>query len=77
MLFKLIYKNMNLKEAKVYSLSIVFSIVLWVIVLSIYQINKQYRLDEKAGGINTLCLFFFAVAFVMSLLFLLYATRFL
>lgn len=76
MLFKLIYKNMNLKEAKVYSLSIIFSIVLWVIVLSIYQINKQYRLDEKAGGINTLCLFFFAVAFVMSLLFLLYATRF-
>ena len=76
MLFKLIYKNMNLKEAKVYSLSIIFSIVLWVIVLSIYQINKQYRLDEKAGGINTLCLFFFAVAIVMSVLFLLYATRF-
>lgn len=36
----------------------------------------QNRLDEKAGGINTLCLFFFAAAFVMSLFFLVYATRF-
>lgn len=50
MLFELIYKNMNLKDGIVYSLSIIFSIVLWVIVLSIYQINIQNHLDEKAGG---------------------------
>lgn len=76
MLFKLVYKNMNFKDVMVYSLSIIFSVILWVIVLSVYRINIQNHLGEKAGGINTLCLFFFAVAFVMSLLFLLYATRF-
>lgn len=76
MLFKLIYKNMNFKDCIVYSLSIIFSVILWVIVLSVYRINIQNDLDEKAGGINALCLFFFAVAFVMSLLFLVYATRF-
>ena len=76
MLFKLIYKNMNFKDVIVYSLSIIFSVILWVIVLSVYRINIQNHLGEKAGGINALCLFFFAVAFVMSLLFLVYATRF-
>lgn len=76
MLFKLIYKNMNLGNGIVYSFSIIFSVILWVIVLSIYQINLQNHLDEKAGGMNALCLFFFTVAFVMSLLFLLYSTRF-
>lgn len=76
MLFKLVYKNMNFKDVMVYSLSIIFSVILWVIVLSVYRINIQNHLGEKAGGINTLCLFFFAVAFVMSLLFLVYATRF-
>lgn len=76
MLFKLIYKNMNFNDVIVYSLSIIFSVILWVIVLSVYQINIQNHLGEKAEGINTLCLFFFAVAFVMSLLFLVYATGF-
>ncbi|MCM1540834.1 MAG: ABC transporter permease [Blautia sp.] len=76
MLFKLIYKNMNFKDGIVYSFSIIFSIILWVIVLSVYQINIQNNLDQKAGGIHALCLFFFAVAFMLSLLFLVYATRF-
>ena len=67
MLFKLIYKNMNFKDVIVYSLSIIFSVILWVIVLSVYRINIQNHLGEKAGGINALCLFFFAVAFVCLL----------
>ena len=57
MLFKLVYKNMNFKDVIVYSLSIIFSVILWVIVLSVYRINIQNHLGEKAGGINTLCLF--------------------
>lgn len=48
MLFKLVYKNMNFKDVMVYSLSIIFSVILWVIVLSVYRINIQNHLGEKA-----------------------------
>lgn len=74
MLAKMVYKNMEKKNAFFYSASIVLSIVLEIFFLTAYTINDKYGLNEKAGNMNWLCTMAFLIAGIISVFFILYST---
>ena len=76
MLAKLVYKNMDKKNALLYSFSIILSVALEMVFGTAFMVNDRYGLNEKTGSMNWLCNMFFLAAGVMSIFFVLYSTAY-